>query len=212
MDARFANPSHRERDVLAALAAERGIAPPVPAQLTAGRPAVSFPPLRDGDIHLGDADAGGPIGFDVSKLIEGRLLVQGASSAGKSWTLRRLLEQTARTVQQVIIDPEGEFRSLVDVFGHIHLEGHLLDAATLAIAARRAREHRLSIILDLSQMERDDQMIAATAFIGALIDCPVSIGIRPSSPSMRPTSSRRQRRSRQRRHRSARPPWALSPT
>jgi hypothetical protein len=36
--------------------------------------------------------------------------------------LRRLLEQSARWVQQTIIDPEGDFVSLTDRFGHLVID------------------------------------------------------------------------------------------
>jgi hypothetical protein len=134
---------------------------------------VIIPKLREGDVHIGDAeDTLGPIGIDFRKLMDGRLLVQGTSGAGKSWTLRRLLEQTSGLVQQIVIDPEGEFGDLGDKLGLLRLEAHRLDIATLAIAASRAREHRASVLLDLSDLDRDDQMKAAAAFFAALVSAP----------------------------------------
>ncbi len=47
--------------------------------------------------------------IDLQKLLETRLLVQAQSGGGKSWCLRRLLEQTAPHVQQLVLDPEGEY-------------------------------------------------------------------------------------------------------
>jgi uncharacterized protein len=35
-------------------------------------------------------------------LLDGQLLIQGA---GKTWTLRRLMEQSAGRIQQIIVDP-----------------------------------------------------------------------------------------------------------
>lgn len=42
--------------------------------------------------------------IDLSKLIDSRLLVQANSGGGKSWILRRILEQSHGKVQQIIID------------------------------------------------------------------------------------------------------------
>lgn len=131
-----------------------------------------LPAIPTGDIIVGKADTGGSIGIDLQKLIEGRLLVQGASGSGKSWTLRRLLEQTAGRVQQIIIDPEGEFRSLAETFGHLQVDAHRLDAGALATLAHRIREHRLSVMIDFSDLDREGQMIAIAALFGALIDSP----------------------------------------
>lgn len=134
---------------------------------------VKLQTLKPGEVHVGDADGSSvPIGVNLGKLIDGRLLVQGASGAGKSWTLRRLLEQTRGLVQQIIVDPEGEFAHFADELQILRLEGHRLDMATLALAGARAREHRASLVLDLSQLDRDDQMKTFTAFVTALIAAP----------------------------------------
>jgi DNA helicase HerA-like ATPase len=155
------------QDFGAALRAEHGL----PA--TKPLPHLVVPPaLKPGDILLGEADSGGPIGIDLYKLIEGRLLVQGTSGAGKSWTLRRLLEQTAGRIQQIIVDPEGEFASIAEAYGYLVLDAARLDTAALAIAAQRVREHRISVLLDVSQVERDRQMQARAAFFVALIEVP----------------------------------------
>lgn len=142
-------------------------------RLVPPKPAIPpLPAMPTGDIVLGRADTGGDVGIDLQQLMEGRLLIQGASGAGKSWTLRRLLEQTAGRVQQVVIDPEGEFRGLAEAFGHLHIEAHRLDAGALATLAYRVREHRLSILVDFSDLDRAGQMIAIAALFGALIDAP----------------------------------------
>lgn len=125
--------------------------------------------LRPGDIELGELDTGGPLGLSLTKLIAGRLLIQALSGAGKSWTLRRLIEQTQFHVQQIVIDPEGDFRGLAKQLGLLHLDGSKLDTAALALAAARAREHRVSLVLDLSDLTPEDQMKALTAFLNAAI-------------------------------------------
>jgi hypothetical protein len=153
---------------MSALAAERG--QPLAATTPQLRVVDNRPPA--GSIHLGDADVGGAVALDLTKLLVGRLLVQGASGAGKSWTLRRLLEQTARMIQQVVVDPEGEFRSIADTFGHLYVECHLLDTAGLATLARRIREHRLSVVLDMSDMDREAQMQAVAAVFQAFVNAP----------------------------------------
>lgn len=145
----------------------------VAGQVAAEQPAVPPEVRRANAIEIGRADdTGNPVDLDLVRLIEGRLLIQGLSGAGKSWTLRRLLEQTAGKIPQIVVDPEGEFCSLAERFGHVVIEGNKLDTATLAIAARRAREHRLSILLDLSDLPREQQVIYATAFFEALVEAP----------------------------------------
>lgn len=155
-----------EKEMARALAAEMGMA--LPGATTAP----SAPAISEGSIDLGLSDYGHAVGIDLEKLLDGRLLVQGTSGAGKSWTLRRILEQTHRHVQQIVIDPEGEFGSLAQHFDYPVLDGARLDAAALAVAAGRVREHRLSVLLDISQLDRESQMQSVTSFVGALISAP----------------------------------------
>lgn len=163
-DQEFLHLAPTEQKLAKAFAAELGHGTP------ATKPAPS--PQADVGIDLGLSDIGGMIRLDLEQLLDGRLLVQGTSGAGKSWTLRRILEQTNGLVQQIVIDPEGEFVSLAEHFDFPILDGARLDTAALALAASRAREHRLSVLLDLSQIEREAQMQSVTAFVGALIAAP----------------------------------------
>ena len=110
-----------------------------------------------------------PARLDLEELLATRLLVQGNSGSGKSHLLRRLLEQSAGLVQQVVIDPEGDFVSLSDRYGHVVVEADGDDAALQAIAAR-VREHRVSAVLSLEGLDPEGQMRAAAAFLGGLFD------------------------------------------
>ncbi len=62
--------------------------------------------------------------------------MQGNSGSGKSHLLRRLLEQSAPYVQQAVIDPEGDFASLAERYGHVVVEADGDDAALQRVAAR----------------------------------------------------------------------------
>src|SRR3990167_11565748 len=50
--------------------------------------------------------------IDLLKLIESRLLIQANSGGGKSWAIRRIIEQAFGKVQIIVLDPEGEFTNL----------------------------------------------------------------------------------------------------
>src|SRR3546814_1049246 len=83
-------------------------------------------------------------------------------------TLRRLLEECAGVVQQIIIDPEGDFFSFGDKFGHTVVEANGLTTARLASIGRKVRELRGSIVLCLEGMHVEEQMEAAIAFLGSV--------------------------------------------
>lgn len=123
-------------------------------------------------ITIGNDASGQPIDFDIAELLATRLLVQGNSGSGKSHLLRRLLEQSARLVQQVVIDPEGDFVSLADRFGHVVIDGSAYSPAEIEALARRIREHRASVVLALEGLEVEQQIRCAAQFLTALFDAP----------------------------------------
>ncbi|TCH99073.1 ATP-binding protein [Roseococcus sp. SYP-B2431] len=121
-------------------------------------------------IEMGQTRQGAAATLDLEELISTRLLVQGNSGSGKSHLLRRLLEQSALWVQQVVIDPEGDFVTLADRFGHLVIDAADHSEATLARAADRARRHRVSVVLNLDSVEVEQQLRCAAAFLGGLFD------------------------------------------
>lgn len=120
-------------------------------------------------IDLGTRTSGGAAVLDLEELLATRLLVQGNSGSGKSHLLRRLLEQSAPWVQQAIIDPEGDFVTLADRYGHVVVDAERGEADLQSIAAR-VRQHRVSVVLNLEGLDSEQQMRAAAAFLGGLFD------------------------------------------
>ena len=121
---------------------------------------------------LGEITGGSAAFMDLPELLATRLLVQGNSGSGKSHLLRRLLEQSARLVQQAIIDPEGDFVSLADVYGHLVIDAADHTEAALQAAGERMRVHRASVVLNLEGLDADLQMKRAAAFLGGMFDAP----------------------------------------
>src|SRR3954469_7178270 len=106
-------------------------------------------------IDIGVTGAQSPALIDLEELLATRLLVQGNSGSGKSHLLRRLLEQCAGQVQQVVIDPEGDFVSLAERFGHLVIEAADYTENETGSIAARVREHRVSVVLNLEGLEVD---------------------------------------------------------
>lgn len=117
---------------------------------------------------------GYPINLPV--LLETRALVQANSGGGKSYTLRRLLEQTAPHVQQLIIDPEGEFATLREKFDYVIAAPHDGDALaspkTAAILARRLLDTGVSAVLDIYDLKAHERQTFVRLFLGALVNAP----------------------------------------
>ncbi|WP_441243225.1 helicase HerA domain-containing protein [Tardiphaga sp. 768_D3_N2_1] len=123
-------------------------------------------------IEMGHTTSGAPAALDLEELLATRLLVQGNSGSGKSHLLRRLLEQSAPWVQQTIIDPEGDFVSLAERFGHLVIDAEAHTERGLQAAGERARMHRVSTVLNLEGLDAENQMRRAAAFLGGLFDAP----------------------------------------
>ncbi len=123
-------------------------------------------------VDMGTGPTGQPVSMDLEELLATRLLVQGNSGSGKSHLLRRLLERSAGQVQQIVVDPEGDFVTLADKYGHIAIEAADHSEKDIARLAARIREHRASVVLSLEGLEAEGQMRCAAAFLMALFDAP----------------------------------------
>ena len=123
-------------------------------------------------VDLGTDGAGKTVPIDLEELLATRLLVQGNSGSGKSHLLRRMLEKSAGHVQQVIIDPEGDFVTLSDAYGHVVIDALDHSEREIVTFAARIREHRASVVLNLEGLEADGQMRCAAWFLAALFDAP----------------------------------------
>jgi hypothetical protein len=121
------------------------------------------------DIDMGSQSGGKAAMLDLEELLATRLLVQGNSGSGKSHLLRRLLEQSAPWVQQCVIDPEGDFVTLAEKYGHVVVDAERTEAELTRIAAR-IRQHRVSVVLNLEGLDVEQQMRCAAAFLGGLFD------------------------------------------
>ncbi|MYZ49120.1 ATP-binding protein [Propylenella binzhouense] len=119
-------------------------------------------------VEMGAA-GGAPALIDLEELLATRLLVQGNSGSGKSHLLRRLLEQSAGSVQQIVIDPEGDFVTLAERFDHVAIDAAAVQSDLQRIA-RRIRQHRVSAVLALDELEVEGQLRAAAAFLTGLFD------------------------------------------
>jgi hypothetical protein len=117
--------------------------------------------------------------IDLTALLETRLLLQANSGGGKSWVLRRILEQTANSVQQLVIDPEGEFSTLREKLDYVIAAPHDGDAlatpATASLLARRLLESGSSAILDIYDLKAHERIAFVRNFLDALVNAPKSL-------------------------------------
>lgn len=114
--------------------------------------------------------------INLPTLLETRLLIQSNSGGGKSYATRKLLEETAGSVQQLVIDPEGEFATLREKFDYVICAPHGGDAVanpkTAAILARKLLETGVSAVLDIYDLKAHERQSFVRLFLDALVNAP----------------------------------------
>lgn len=116
--------------------------------------------------------------IDLETLLPTRLLIQASSGGGKSYLLRRIVEQLFGKVQVIIIDPEGEFATLREKFDFV-LVGKggetPTDPRSAAMVAEKLLELNASAICDLYEMKQLDRHRWVRLFLEAVINAPKNL-------------------------------------
>jgi uncharacterized protein len=113
--------------------------------------------------------------LDLDVLLRTRLLIQANSGGGKSWVIRRLVEQAFGKIQIVIIDPEGEFATLREKFSFV-LAGKggdtPADVRSAELLAQRLLELRASCVCDIFEMKPSDRHRWVKLFLDSMLNAP----------------------------------------
>jgi len=115
------------------------------------------------------------VGFDIEELLVSRLLVQANSGGGKSFLLRRLLEQGFGKVQEIVIDPAGEFATLREKFGFVLVGEHgetPADVRSAGLVAEKLLELRASAVCDLYSLKPHERHVWVRLFLAAVMNAP----------------------------------------
>ncbi len=125
-------------------------------------------------INLGKSDQS-TISLDLQTLLSTRLLIQASSGGGKSHTIRRILEQSHGIVQQIVIEPEGEYSTLREKFDYV-IAGTGGDAPadmkSAKLLARKLLELEVSAICDISNLRKHERLAFVRVFLDSLIGAP----------------------------------------
>ena len=127
---------------------------------------------------LGTASVSGHtrnVGFDIEELLVSRLLVQANSGGGKSFLLRRLLEQGFAKVQEIVIDPAGEFATLREKFGFVLVGEHgetPADVRSAGLVAEKLLELRAPAVCDLYALKPHERHVWVRLFLTAVMNAP----------------------------------------
>lgn len=121
--------------------------------------------------QIPDRDVANP-----DELIGSRAIIQGASGAGKTYAIRRILEETHGLMQHLVLDVEDEMHTLRERFDYALIGGESADAPitveTAGAMARALLELRVSAIIQLNDVGLTAQRSIIAAFVSGLMSSP----------------------------------------
>ncbi|MDK2372320.1 MAG: DUF87 domain-containing protein [Candidatus Korarchaeota archaeon] len=119
-----------------------------------------------------EIDSGEEFRLKIAELVTGRTAVIAKTGYGKSWTIRKVVEELLERGYPVgIIDPEGEHTSLADVFDMLIISPDGDVDLTRASPSRLAQVavKGVSFILDMSKYKPDTSTKLAAGIIEGLM-------------------------------------------
>lgn len=115
---------------------------------------------------------------NIERLIATRMLINANSGGGKSWAIRRILEQSHGQVQQIIIDLEGEFSTLREQYDYLLVgkDGEIPSSIrTAELLAKKLLELNVSTIIDLSELKHHERILFVKRFLDSLVNSPKNL-------------------------------------
>jgi uncharacterized protein len=113
--------------------------------------------------------------INLERLIETRLLISANSGGGKSYLIRKILEESHGKVQQIVIDLEGEFATLREQYDYLLVgkEGEIpVKIQTADLLAKKVLELNVSTIIDLSELLHHERITFVKRFLDSMINSP----------------------------------------
>src|SRR6516162_3264161 len=109
-----------------------------------------------------------------NEMIGSRAIIQGASGAGKTYVIRKILETTHGKMQHFILDVEDELFTLREKFDYVLIGGEHADAplGDAAALARTLLELGVSAIIALNDLKLPEQRAFIGQFIMSMMNAP----------------------------------------
>lgn len=122
-----------------------------------------------------ETETGKKMDIDLGTLIDSRALICANSGGGKSYAIRKLLEESHGKVMIIVLDVEGEFKTLREKFDFL-LIGHggdvPLNMKSASLLPRKLMELNVSTIIDISDLKRHERIIYVKHFLESLMELP----------------------------------------
>ena len=125
-----------------------------------------------------NCETGKDVKIDLPILIDSRMLLCANSGGGKSYAIRKIVEEAHGKTQILVLDLEGEFFSLREKFDFILVgrDGEIpVHIRTAELLARRLLELNTSAIIDLSELKHHERITYVKRFLDSMIDAPKNL-------------------------------------
>ena len=127
-----------------------------------------------------NVETGKDVPVDLQEIIKSRALLQANSGGGKSHIIRKFCEKSHGKVQQIIIDPEGEFHTLREKYEYLLVaKGPQADIqiepSHAALLAKKLMETGADAILDLYELNPAERIRFVKLFVDALVNLPKNL-------------------------------------
>lgn len=112
---------------------------------------------------------------DLPMLIDSRMLLCANSGGGKSYVVRKIIEEVGNEVMSIVLDVEGEFKTLREKFDFL-LIGQTGDVPinikSAHLLPKKLMELNVSVVIDISDLKMHDRIHYVKKFIEALMELP----------------------------------------
>jgi len=111
--------------------------------------------------------------INLPTFIDSRALICANSGGGKSYAVRKILEESNNKVMSIILDIEGEFRTLREQYDFLLIgnEGDVeLNMKSAKLLPKKIMEMEVSTIIDISDLKRNERVKYVKDFLEALME------------------------------------------
>jgi len=111
--------------------------------------------------------------INLPTFIDSRALICANSGGGKSYAVRKILEESSEKVMAIVLDVEGEFRTLREKHDFLLIgdEGDVeLNIQSAKLIPKKIMENSISTIIDISDLKKSERIKYVKEFLEALME------------------------------------------
>jgi len=118
---------------------------------------------------------GKEINVDLPSLVDTRMLICANSGGGKSYLVRKLLEEVYGQVMVIVLDIEGEYRTLREKYDYLLIGKDAdipISMKATSLLPKKLMYLNMSTIIDISELKSKERMMYVKKFLTNLVELP----------------------------------------